>query len=130
MKPILALAATAAIALSAPAFAQTGGAPGAIGSTGGLSGSNTPGSGQDSQRVYSDPYANNSWNNGWNNDGQPGSTYSGGSYFYNGYNGPGYYSAAGVFERPAMNEGRAAAPDMSPPPRHVRGAQNPDDDQE
>jgi hypothetical protein len=41
MKSIFALAAAGLLALSAPAFAQTVGAPGATGARGGLTGGNT-----------------------------------------------------------------------------------------
>jgi len=79
------LAATSLLALSAPAFAQNAGAPGATGTGGSLTGSNT-GTG------FGPSYGGN-----WDQNG-PGP--NGG--YNNGYNG-GY-----------MNEGRAAAPDMEP----------------
>lgn len=47
MRPVLALATLAIMAISAPVFAQSAGAPGATGDTGSLSGSNPPGGGVD-----------------------------------------------------------------------------------
>jgi hypothetical protein len=52
MRMIFALAVVAATAISVPAFAQSVGAPGAVGTGGGLSGSNTPGSGVSPQGYY------------------------------------------------------------------------------
>ncbi len=44
MRSIFALAMAAGLTLAAPAFAQDAGSPGAVGTGGGLTGSNTPGS--------------------------------------------------------------------------------------
>jgi hypothetical protein len=53
MKSILALTAAIALAISAPAFAQSAGTPGAIGDTGSAVGHNTPGGGVDKNMTTS-----------------------------------------------------------------------------
>lgn len=52
MVKVFAYAMVAALASAAPVWAQNAGEPGAIGSTGSLSGHNTPGSGVDSRPGY------------------------------------------------------------------------------
>jgi hypothetical protein len=86
LKALLAIAASSMLLLSVPALAQNAGAPGATGTGGSLTGSNTGTSGPNmpGYRDQRDGYYDNGYNNGYNN---------GGRY---------------------MNEGRAAAPDYEP----------------
>ena len=106
MRSILALAAVAGIAFSAPALAQEAGAPGAVGVEGSLTGSNPPGSSVNPRWTYNGP--------GYDQE-NPG------------------FAAPFFFRGPGLIEGRAAAEDYpSPPPddfadptpRTVRGDQN------
>ena len=119
MKPIAALA-TALMALSTPAFAQDAGAPGATGTTGPMTGSNT-GTG------YA-PYYGAAPNGGYYapapNDYRQGYAY--GPPVEGPYDGPGPYYGPGPIYGPGVIEGRAAAPwDFTGPnPRTVRGDQN------
>jgi hypothetical protein len=118
MRPTLALAVTAMLAISAPALAQEAGAPGAVGTGGGMTGSNN-GTGFGPNGPYYGPY-----------DNAPGVVY--GPPVLDPY-GPGIYApeapAYGYdygYGRPLM-EGRAAAPERDyadPTPRTVRGDQN------
>jgi hypothetical protein len=144
MRPIAAIAATL-VALSAPAFAQDAGAPGATGAGGPLVGSNT-GSGYAPNYDYG-PYPNG----GYYGPGPNGGYYGPGpsvdyGYGQNGYdtdapvvvegpmyetgpnygpapygNGPGPYYGPGPdnradMNRPGMIEGRASAPDEDSAP--------------
>jgi hypothetical protein len=52
MRIVFAIAVAAATAISVPAFAQTAGAPGAVGTGRGLTGSNTPGGGVSANGSY------------------------------------------------------------------------------
>ena len=67
MRTIFALAVAAATVISVPAFAQSVGAPGAVGTGGGLVGSNTPGGGASPNGDYgARPYG---WARGFNDSG-------------------------------------------------------------
>jgi hypothetical protein len=128
MRQILALAATAMLGLSAPALAQSVGAPGATGTGGPLTGSNPPGSGVDPQWTYNEygpGYAREygDYGPGYAREDGPGDYDS-----PNGYDQPPGYLSAPRFVENRPYDGDYAQPPLrdgaDPTPRTVRGDQN------
>jgi len=113
MRTILALTATSLIAIAAPAFAQSAGAPGAVGVGGPLTGSN-PGTGYYNYSPGYDPYA---YGDGYYGP-QFGYVYEGGygpAPAYYGY--PEYGYGPRAWRRPRTPSEEAA----NPTPETVRG---------